>query len=365
MKHFFINNRFLSKKVFVLFFIDKKKEFILISVLSYPSCNKYNILSTKNAVQSFSGSDISDLLAQGDKALNENKYSEALQIYQEANRLNPDENIIYRKLAKTQFHLKDYVSSEKNYETYLKKASDDVDAWIELGETQRQSGFYQKALKSFEKAASLDSSNDLANRSILETKNNILSIYSPQKAQTEKAEQAQKNLRAALDMTVKYMTPEFMQGLKDVVITFGETASMGGTSNIAQYENHKKTITISNAYIYAAPQVIAAYLSHESVHAHDNDPYTSIKEEQDAYQIAAKFWMKNSNGVKDPEMDYAVSLYKQSPSTLNDRVAEIYKLRDPDIADTSPNHPPKKLFHFNTSKTKAASQSIKSYDVIA
>ena len=223
----------------------------------------------------------------------------------------------------------------------------------------------EEVLKSFEKAASLDSSNDLANRSILETKNNILSIYSPQKAQTEKAEQAQKNLRAALDMTVKYMTPEFMQGLKDVVITFGETASMGGTSNIAQYENHKKTITISNAYIYAAPQVIAAYLSHESVHAHDNDPYTSIKEEQDAYQIAAKFWMKNSNGVKDPEMDYAVSLYKQSPSTLNDRVAEIYKLRDPDIADTSPNHPPKKLFHFNTSKTKAASQSIKSYDVIA
>ena len=140
---------------------------------------------------------------------------------------------------------------------------------------------------------------------------------------------------------------------------------LANTINIAQYENHKKAITISNSYIYAAPQVIAAYLSHESVHAHDNDSYTSIREEQDAYQVAAKFWMKNAGGIKDPEMDYAVSLYQQSPSKLNDRVAEIYKLRDPGIAETSPNHPPKKLFHFNMSKTKAASQSIKSYDVIA
>lgn len=319
----------------------------------------------QHALQSFSGSDISDLIAKGDKALNENKYSEALNAYEQANKLNPDENIVYKKLGKTQFHMKDYASSEENYEIYLQKSSDDIDAWIELGETQRQAGFYQKALKSFEKAYSLDSSNDLANRSILETKNNILSIYSPQRAQQEKAEQAEKNLRTALDMTVKYMTPEFMQGLKDVTVQFGETASMGGTSNIAQYENHKKAITISNSYIYAAPQVIAAYLSHESVHAHDNDSYTSIREEQDAYQVAAKFWMKNAGGIKDPEMDYAVSLYQQSPSKLNDRVAEIYKLRDPGIAETSPNHPPKKLFHFNMSKTKAASQSIKSYDVIA
>ena len=337
----------------------------MLSVLSYPSCKISNNLMRQHALQSFSGSDISDLLAKGDKALNENKYSEALNAYEQANKLNPDENIVYKKLGKTQFHMKDYASSEKNYEIYLQKSPEDIDAWIELGETQRQAGFYQKALKSFEKAYSLDSSNDLANRSILETKNNILSIYSPQRAQQEKAEQAEKNLRTALDMTVKYMTPEFMQGLKDVTVQFGETASMGGTSNIAQYENHKKAITISNSYIYAAPQVIAAYLSHESVHAHDNDPYTSIREEQDAYQVAAKFWMKNAGGIKDPEMDYAVSLYQQSPSKLNDRVAEIYKLRDPGIAETSPNHPPKKLFHFNTSKTKAASQSIKSYDVIA
>ena len=231
--------------------------------------------------------------------------------------------------------------------------------------SQRQNGQYKKALASFEKAKSLDNSNDLANRSILETKNNILSIYNPERARAEKQAYAAQNLRTALNMTVQYMTPQFMQGLEDVVIEFGKTASMGGTTNIAQYENYKSKITVSDTYTYAAPQVIAAYLAHESVHAHDKDPYTSVREEQDAYQVATKFWIQNSNGVSDPEMDYAAELYQQSPATLNSRVAEIYKLRDPNIAETSPNHPPKKLFYFNTTKKKAASQSLQTYDVIA
>ena len=64
-------------------------------------------------------------------------------------------------------------------------------------------------------------------------------------------------------------------------------------------------------------------------------------------------------------MDYAAGLYQQSPSALDNRVEEIYTLRDPSIAQTSPNHPPEKLFHFNPLKKKAASQSLKQYDVIA
>lgn len=339
----------------------------MISISSYPLIRNYNTtqLGQKKSVQKFSGADISDLLANGDKALNENRFDEALANYQKANQMNPDEITVYRKLAKAQFHLKDYKSAEKNFEIYLKQEPNNPDCWIELGESQRQDGFYQKAIQSFEKALSIDGSNDLAKRSILETKNNILGIYSPLQAKQEKMEYAAKNLKTALDMTVKYMTPEYMQNMQDVTVQFGETASMGGTTNIAQYENYKKAITISNSYIYASPQVIAAYLTHESVHAKDDDPYTSIREEQDAYEIATKFWIKNANGIKDPEMDYAADLYKQSPTTLSQRVAEIYKLRDPNIAETSPNHPPQKLFHFNKSKKKAASQSIKEYNVIA
>lgn len=339
----------------------------MFSITSYPISKSYNqrINTPVKSGQSFAGYDVSDLLSQGDNALNNNKFDEALKYYTEANKKNPDELQTYRKLGKTYFNLKDYRASEQYYQTYLSQRPEDVDTWIDLGETQRRNGQYQKALKSFEKAQSLDNSNDLANRSILETKNNILSIYNPERARAEKQAYAAKNLREALNMTVQYMTPAYMQGLDDVVIEFGKTASMGGTTNIAQYENYKSKITVSDTYIYAAPQVIAAYITHESVHAHDKDPYTSIREEQDAYQVATKFWIQNSNGVSDPEMDYAAELFQQSPTTLNNRVAEIYKLRDPDIAATSPNHPPKKLFHFNPTKSKAASQSIKTYDVIA
>ncbi len=316
-------------------------------------------------MQSFKGNDTSDIVSQGDKALNENNFSKALEAYQQANKLNPDDINIYRKMAKANFGLKDYASAENNFSVYLEKKPEDVDCLIELGETQRQAGFYQKALSNFEKAHNIDKSNDLAQRSILETKNNILAIYSPERAKVEKMAYASNNLREALNMTVQYLTPAFMKDMQDVSISFGETAQMGGTSNIAQYENYKNAITISNSYIYAAPQVIAAYLTHESIHAKDKDPYTSIREEQDAYEVATKFWINHSNGVSDPEMDYAKDLYLKSPAALSSRVEEIYTLRDPSIAKTSPNHPPEKKFHFNTSKKKAASQSIKEYNVIA
>ncbi len=345
--------------------LKKQKANILISISSYPTY-KANAYSLQNPSKSaFKGSDISDLLSNGDKALNENRFNDALKSYKQANQLEPANNSLYRKLGKTYFHLKDYKNSEMSYRTYLENEPEDTEAWIELGEVHRLSGYYQKAVECFEQASKLDSSNDLAKRSLLETKNNMLSIYFPQQAEAEKRKYAEKNLKTALDMTVGYMTPEYMKDLENVVVKFGETASMGGTPNIAQYENYKKTITVSDSYIYASPQVIAAYLTHESVHAKDGDPYTSVCEEQDAYEIATRFWINYSKGIKDPEMDYAAGLYKQSPETLRSRVAEIYTLRDPSISKTSPNHPPDKFFHFSKSKNHQASQAIKTYDVIA
>ena len=90
-----------------------------------------------------------------------------------------------------------------------------------------------------------------------------------------------------------------------------------------------------------------------------------MREEQDAYEIATKFWIKHSKGVQDPEMDYAAELYKQSPTALASRVKEIYELRDPSIAQTSPNHPSEKKIHFNFFNKKVAQQPLQSYDVIA
>ena len=332
-----------------------------------PYMGIYNQNSRKSLpLKNFSGSDVSDLLSKGDKALNENKFKEALNYYNRANSVNPDDMQVYKKIAKAQFGLKNYVNAEENFKKYLEENPDDIDILIELGEAQRQRGHYKEAISTFEKACKMDSSNDLARRSLLTAKNNILAVYSPESARKEKAEYAAKNLEAAMQLTIDYMSPKYMSELNGVTVQFGETSSMGGTGNIAQYENYKNSITVSNSYIYASPQVIAAYITHEAVHAHDNDPYTSVREEQDAYEIATKFWIKNSNGVNDPEMDYAAELYNKSPNNLKNRVAEIYTLRDPSIAETSPNHPPKKIFHWSLNcKNETASQSLKTYDIIA
>ena len=335
----------------------------MISITSHSYINKKNNIQGKNPA--FSAVDVSDIMAQGDKALNENRASDALKAYTEALNKNPNEIVLYRKLGKTFHQLKDYKSAEENFKKYLENSPEHAETWIDLGESQRQRGLYDLAIKSFQKAVEIEPDNDLANRSILQAKNNKLAIFSPERAKQEKINYATKNLNSALQMTTNYLTPAYMKDLSDVQIQFGETASMGGTSNIAQYENYKKAITISNAYIYAAPQVIAAYLTHESVHAKDKDPYTSVREEQDAYEIATKFWIKHSKGVQDPEMDYAAELYQQSPATLASRVKEIYELRDPSISQTSPNHPPEKKLHFNFLKKKAAQQSLQTYDVIA
>lgn len=335
----------------------------MISINSYPHIKNHNNIQGKRPA--FRAVDVSDIMAKGDNALNENKASEALKFYSDALKQNPNEVVLYRKLGKTYHQLKDYSSAESHFSKYLEANPNETEVWIDLGETQRMSGYYDKAISSFKKAAELEPNNDLANRSILQAKNDKLAVFSPERAQKEKQEYAQKNLNAALQMTVNYMTPAYMQELGGVVIEFGKTASMGGTANIAQYENYKSKITVSDTYTYAAPQVIAAYLTHESVHAHDKDPYTSVREEQDAYEIATKFWIKHSKGVQDPEMDYAAELYQQSPLTLASRVEEIYELRDPSIAKTSPNHPPEKKLHFNFLKKKAAQQSLQTYDVIA
>ncbi len=326
-------------------------------VINSPKCP---VIQSK----AFKGADVTDILIKGDKALNENQYGEALKHYSEAKSQNPDEISVYKKMGKAYAGLKDYKRAQENFTKYLEKNPDDAEILIELGNAQHKSGLYKYAAESYKKALSLDEKNDLAKRCLMEVENDTLALYSPEKARREKSEYAGNNLRTALELATSYLGNEYMKDLANVEIRFGQTASMGGTANIAQYENNKKGITVSAQYMYAAPQVIAAYLVHESVHAKDKDAYTSVREEQDAYALAAKFWIKNSKGVKDPEMDYAAGLYKSSPRKLNERVEEIYTLRDLDIAKTSPNHPPKQKTSFLT-KSKAASQSLRQYDTIA
>ena len=63
-------------------------------------------------------------------------------------------------------------------------------------------------------------------------------------------------------------------------------------------------------------------------------------------------------------MDYVADLYKQSAKALDDRVAEIYRLRDPGIPETSYNHPPTKGKAAAFSLSSSAGKPLKAYEII-
>lgn len=306
---------------------------------------------------------------QGNTFLQVNELEKAIECYKKAISLSPDYADAYYNLGKAYHLSKKYDEAAAAFEKAKEYNPDDVETLVLLGECYRATGKYSNAFKNFEKALALDPASDYAKRNLEETKNLQLSIFHPEEAYKQKKEQAQKNLNEAISMVKEFLPSGYMKDMSDICVVFDNTDSMGGRNNIAQYEHAKRKITVTGDYIWASPKLVGAYLRHEFVHAKDNDPYTSIHEEQDAYEEAAKFWkakhFENGIQVKDPEMDYVLELYNKSPQDLKNRVAEIYKLRDPGISKTSPNHPPLKTAAASTLTESAASQALKHYDIIA
>ena len=71
------------------------------------------------SLKNFKGTNGSDLLTRGNKALNENKFKDAIKFYQQAKNQNPKDLKVYRQMAKAQFGLKDYASAEENFKIWL------------------------------------------------------------------------------------------------------------------------------------------------------------------------------------------------------------------------------------------------------
>lgn len=319
-----------------------------------------SILSSTNV------SDSKKYAQQGDEFLKQNEFQKAIQAYKKSLELRPDYLDTHYELAKAYKFSSDYKNAVTSFEKYLQAKPNHAEANILLGECYTQLGNYNQAKIQFTKGLTIEPDNDLAKRNLKETENYLLACYSPQQAKEAKKQQSVANLTKAINMARGYLPNGYMNELSDITVTFDKTSEMGGTANIAQYEHNKRKITVTDKYIYAAPQLICSYLVHEFVHAKDNDPYTSVREEQDAYRKATEFWVKNSKGVQDPEMDYAAGLYETSPETLDNRVAEIYQLRDPKISKTSPNHPPVTGRAASSQLNEAAcGQPIRTYDVIA
>lgn len=304
-------------------------------------------------------------VAKADDYLKNGYFDKAIDLYEKVIQHNPSNIDARLSLAKSYSYNNQYKEAIPHLEEYLKVKSNDLENITFLGECYKKIGKFSKSMEYFNRALSLEPNYDYAKRNLLDAQNLYLQCIDPKKAQKERYDTAIKNLTEAVKIAKGFFPKGYMDDMKDVTVTFDKTSKMGGRSNIAQYEHSKRRVSVTDEYTYANPKLTGAYLIHElGIHAKDNDPYTSVCEEQDAYRAQAKYWLENAHDVYDPEMDYVAELYSQSAKALDDRVAEIYRLRDPGIPETSYNHPPTGKKASAHSLSSEMSPPIKAYDII-
>ena len=304
------------------------------------------------------------LKMKADEFLKNGNFDKAIEYYKAVLAQSPDDSEVNLSLAKTYTYNNQYKQAIPHLENYLKARPDDIENITLLGECCKKSGMFSKSIEHFNKALAIEPSYDYARRNLLDAQNLQLACYDPEKAKQERYNTAIKNLTEAVKIAKQNLPKGYTDNMKDIVVSFDKTSKMGGRANIAQYEHSKRKVSVTDEYTYADPQLTGAYVIHEFVHGKDNDPYTSIREEQDAYRVQARYWVDNVKNIYDPEMDYVADLYKQSAKALDDRVAEIYRLRDPGIPETSYNHPPTKGKAAAFSLSSSAGKPLKAYEII-
>lgn len=302
--------------------------------------------------------------ARADEYMKDGRYDKAIELYKEALKIDYSDVDTHLNLGKTYNYNNQYKEAIPHIEQYLKANPDDIENITLLGECCKKSGMFSKSIEYFKKALNIEPHYDYAKRNLLDAQNLYLQCLDPQKAREERYNTAVQNLTESIKIAKSFLPQGYLDTMKDLTVSFDKTSKMGGRSNIAQYEHSKRKISVTDDYTYADPKLTGAYIIHEFVHGKDNDPYTSVREEQDAYRTQAQYWTKCVNDVYDPEMDYVADLYKQSAKALDDRVAEIYKLRDPGIPDTSYNHPPSGRKAAAYSLSADGGQPLKAYDII-
>ncbi len=290
-----------------------------------------------------SNSFIKKMLAQkvkieGDKLANNNRESEAVYFYEEAILIWPGYPSPYYNLAKVYEKTGEFDRAINTYTRLLEVKPDEAEAQTLIGKIFKRKGDYTTARQMYNKALEIDPKYDFAARSLKEIDYLILAGYKPQEAEALKQQESEKNLEIALKLVERYAPPGISRAVDEIDIVFNETDTLSGHKNIAQYEHHNRKIVITSDYIWASPQVTAAYIIHEAVHAKDKDAISSIKEEQDAYEESINFWRAHNKGIKDPELDYAADLYRESPQKLRKKVGETYRARDESMPEYSPYH---------------------------
>ena len=226
----------------------------------------------------------------------------------------------------------------KIYSGIYKENNKEIRAISGLADCYSQKGDFPKAYQFINEAKQI--APNLDNISRIEKK-----IFFEQKgisnkllAKNLKKQVSNNNLQIARTMVENFSIP-LKAALKGVPVNFGET----DPDAIGQCDG--AAITINEKILgMAAPQVIAAVIAHEAVHAGDRDydiveNKDSITEEVDAFEEAAKVWEKCKGSVVDLDADESSNIYKeQGRKGLDSFVRKLYQDNYAANYEYSPGH---------------------------
>lgn len=236
----------------------------------------------------------------------------------------------------------------------------DHTARLTLGEYYERTGFTQEAKKRYLEILQVQPHFDPAKRKLDYLLYRDQVRFYPDTADELLATRYREIMTKSKALLIEFFTvhqpnPVYRKLIQDLTIVFEPTQKTGDTDNMAEFDPRRGVTRLLPEMLFSSPNVVAAYLAHETVHAMDGDGHTSVLEEQDAYRHLARFWAVYKGQEVEPNLDRAVELYRQSMDALDQEVRRIYTIQSPGIADKSPGH--------GLPSPNARHQSAAAYDI--
>ncbi|MEB3244700.1 MAG: tetratricopeptide repeat protein [Vampirovibrionales bacterium] len=288
---------------------------------------------------------------QGNTLFKANRLVEAAQFYLQAILADPTYTDAYFNLGKTHLLLNDYAGGAQCFQRLLALDPSDHEARVYLAKSWEWLGQAWPALIEYRAVLKDQPNYDPAYRRVqlLQAR-----LGSPQDHGRRIQDVAgHGNLIQAKALLTQYLdtaqdpslTPEHRKKLKTLMDTvpifFDTTQTLGGSTNMGEYIHlgeGMRSIRLKSELAFAHPSVVGAYLMHELIHSNDNDPISSVREEQDCYLASTRFWQQTRGDLIEPNLDLALNLLEQSPQALSNRVAELYLSRNKAMPMVSPGH---------------------------
>jgi tetratricopeptide (TPR) repeat protein len=282
------------------------------------------------------------------------RYDQAIAEYLQALYASPNYTDAYYNLGRVYQRIGDAPRAAEAFERLLTLEPTDTEVGVMLAQQYLQQGLLPAAMLRLMAVLRVEPTNDPASRLLQLTQNQVLATQQPALATQLFTAKATQQWQAAKQLTMAFLSQQppptreaatMLRKLSGLHYQFTPpTNHSNGGDTMAEYDHEAKPtpttqglLRLQPALAYGAPQVLAAYLVHELVHAADGDAISSIREEQDAYRLQVCFWLANKGPVIDTNLDLSANLYADSVDKLDQEVRRSYSANRL-LPEKSPGH---------------------------